>query len=300
MMHEDATLVARSVNISALQSASLDRALLLVLSGPAVGQTFAIGPQSAVLGRAAGNEALIPDPEMSRQHARIELAEGGFVIDDLGSVNGTFVNGARVQSRSPLRDGDRIQLGPLTMIKFSLLDPLEAAVQQRLHEAIHADVLTGARNRRYLETRLPNEFALAKRHQRPLCLLMLDIDNFKQVNDVHGHPVGDIVLCELAARLMHEVRAEDVLVRYGGEEFLIVARELSPQQGLEFAERMRSRVQAEPMTLPDGTQLPITVSVGVASLRQGVDSDPAAIIARADAALYRVKQGGRNRVEYDA
>jgi len=299
-MHEDATLVARSVNIAALQSGRCDRALLLVLSGPALGQTFTIGPQSAVLGRAAGNEALIPDPEMSRQHARIELSDDGFVIGDLDSVNGTYVNGARVQSRSPLHDGDRIQLGPLTVVKFSLLDPLEAAVQQRLHEAIHTDVLTGALNRRYLETRLPNEFAHAKRHQRPLCLLMLDIDNFKQVNDAHGHPVGDIVLRELAARLMQEVRAEDVLVRYGGEEFLIVARELSLRQGVEFAERLRSRVQAKPMKLPDGAQLPITVSVGVASLRHGADSDAAAIIARADAALYRVKEGGRNRVEYDA
>jgi diguanylate cyclase (GGDEF)-like protein len=196
-----------------------------------------------------------------------------------------------------LREADRIQLGLLTVMKFSLLDPLEAAVQERLHEAIHTDVLTGAHNRRYLEGRLLDEFASATRHRRALCLLMLDIDNFKQVNDTYGHPVGDLVLRELARELRKQVRAEDVVVRYGGEEFLIVARELTPEQGLEFGERLRSRIHAQPVALPGGAQLSMTISVGLASLQPGLDKDPAAMIARADAALYQAKQRGRNRVE---
>ncbi len=297
---EDETVVARSVPIASVPEGARDRALLLVLSGPAVGQTCAIGPHSAVLGRGGGNEAPIPDPEISRHHARIALSEGEFTISDLGSANGTFVNGARVDAQVPLQEADRIQLGPVTVLKFSLLDPLEAEVQRRLHAAIHTDVLTGAHNRRYLETRLLDEFAHATRHRRQLCLLMLDIDNFKQVNDRHGHLVGDIVLRELAAQLMKEVRAEDVVVRYGGEEFLIVARELAPEQGLEFGERLRSRVQAQPVMLPVDAQLAISISVGLANLQLGQDKDPVAIIARADAALYRAKQRGRNQVEYGA
>ncbi|OFZ83708.1 MAG: hypothetical protein A2W21_11915 [Betaproteobacteria bacterium RBG_16_66_20] len=294
---EEETVVARAVRIAGLPEAR-DRALLLVLSGPAVGQTYTIGPNSAVLGRGSGNEAPVPDPEISRQHARVELTNGVFMINDLGSVNGTFVNGARLDAPVPLREGDRIQLGPLTVMKFSLLDPLEAAVQRQLHEAIHMDVLTGVHNRRYLETRLLDEFAYAKRHKRSLCVLMLDIDNFKQVNDTHGHPAGDMVLRELGAHLMSEVRAEDVVVRYGGEEFLIVARELTAEQGLEFGERLRACVHAKPVVLPDGAQFSITISVGVANLRLRLDTDPAALIERADAALYRAKQLGRNRVEY--
>lgn len=297
---EDETVIATSVGIAGLPKGTTERALLLALSGPAVGQTYTIGPQSAVLGRGGGNEALIPDPEISRQHARIVLTDGGFMISDLGSVNGTFVNGLRIEAPTPLHEADRVQLGPLTVMKFTQLDSLEAAVQQRLHDAIHMDVLTGVHNRRYLETRLFDEFAYATRHKRLLCLLMLDIDDFKQVNDTHGHLVGDTVLRALAAHLMNEVRAEDVVVRYGGEEFLIVARELAPEQGLEFGERLRSSVHAKPVVLPGGAQIPITISVGFANLRVGLDNDPAAIIARADAALYQAKQRGRNRVEYGA
>lgn len=294
---EDETVVATSISIAGLPMGATDRALLLALSGPAVGQTYTIGPQSAVIGRGIGNEAAIPDPEISRQHARIVLTDGRFTISDLGSANGTFVNGTRIAAPTPLHDGDRVQLGPLTVMKFSQLDSLEAAVQQRMHDAIHMDVLTGVNNRRYLETRLLDEFAYAKRHKRSLCVLMLDIDNFKRVNDTHGHLAGDMVLRELAAQFMREVRAEDVVVRYGGEEFLIVARELTLKQGREFGERLRACVHAKPVVLPDGAQLSITISVGVAQLRLRLDKEPAAIIARADAALYRAKQLGRNRVE---
>lgn len=294
---EEETVVATSVEIAGAIAGLRDHALLLVLSGPAVGQTYTVGPQSAVFGRGDGNEVSIPDLGISRHHARLALTESGFTISDLGSANGTFVNGARIEAPTPLREADRIQLGPHTSMKITLLDPLEAEVQQRLHDAIHTDVLTGVRNRRYLETRLLDEFAHASRHRRPLCLLMLDIDHFKQINDTHGHPVGDIVLRALATDLMREVRAEDVVVRYGGEEFMIVARELFEEQGREFGERLRAHVQALPVALPGGGQIRMTISVGIASLREGLDNGPAALIARADATLYKAKQSGRNRVE---
>lgn len=297
---EEKTVVATAVDIATVLAGARDHALLLVLSGPAIGQTYTIGPQAAVFGRGEGNEVQIPDPGISRHHVRFALTEQGFTISDLASANGTFVNGARIVASTQLREADRIQLGPNTLMKITLLDPLEARVQQHLHDAIHTDVLTGVRNRRYLETRLLDEFAHAARHRRPLCLLMLDIDHFKQINDTHGHPVGDLVLRALAAEFMRQVRAEDVLVRYGGEEFMIVARELTSKQGRKFGERLRARVAATPVALPGGAQISMTVSVGLATLRPGQDADPAALIARADAALYRAKQGGRNRVECDA
>ncbi|HEV8323201.1 MAG TPA: GGDEF domain-containing protein [Myxococcota bacterium] len=276
---------------------STSRALLVVLSGPAIGHTYTVGPEPVLLGRGEGCEVLIPDPGISRQHARVELRADKFFVVDLGSTNGTLVDGVRIKDAEPLREGNRIQLGSRSIIKFSYMDSLEAAVQQRLNDAIHADGLTGARNRRYLDTRLRDEFAFATRHGRPLCLLMLDVDHFKQVNDRHGHPVGDVVLRALAEALMRQVRQEDVVVRYGGEEFLILARGITHGQGLQFGERMRGYVQN--MTIPhgDGQQLRITISVGVATLRNGLDGDPSALIARADAALYQAKQKGRNRVE---
>jgi diguanylate cyclase (GGDEF)-like protein len=295
---EEETVVGAPVPIPKVHDETASRALLLVLSGPAMGCTYTIGPHSAKIGRGEGSEVLIPDPVISRQHARIARSDDGFVIRDLGSSNGTFVDAVRIEAPVPLRDGSRIQLGPLTIIKFSLLDSLEAEVHQRLHEAIHCDVLTGVRNRRYLETRLLEEFVHAVRHQRPLSLMMVDIDHFKSMNDTHGHQSGDVVLRTLAAELVEQARAEDVVVRYGGEEFLILARELASEQALQFAERLRGHVQSKPVLLPDGQQVAITVSIGVAALRPGLDREPAAIIGRADAAMYRAKLRGRNCVDH--
>jgi len=291
------TMVSMPVATPRAADVAGTRALLVVLSGPAIGHTYSIGPEPVMLGRGEGSEVLIPDPGISRQHARIELRGDRFFVVDLGSTNGTLVDGARIKDAEPLRDGNRIQLGSRSIIKFSMMDSLEAAVQQRLNEAIHADGLTGARNRRYLETRLRDEFAFAGRHNRPLCLLMLDIDHFKSVNDRYGHPVGDLALKALAETLLKQVRQEDVVVRYGGEEFLILARGINHQQGRQFGERIRACVQALQIPYGDGQILQLTVSIGVASMRQGVDSDPAQIVGRADAALYQAKQGGRNRVE---
>lgn len=277
-----------------------DRALLLVLAGPGLGLSFTIGPQPAVLGRGERNEVPIPDGGISRQHATIAFLDGQFILSDLGSANGTFVNGARVTAPLALREADRVQLGPVTLLKFSRLDSLEAEVQRRLHDAAYTDVLTGVGNRRYLERRLREEFAQAIRHRRQLCVLMLDIDHFKQVNDTYGHAGGDLALRALAGRLLSELRAEDVLARYGGEEFVIVARELGPEQGLEFAERLRAALQAMVLELPDGRQLRITVSIGLACLREHGDTNAHGAVARADAALYRAKARGRNRIEFGA
>jgi diguanylate cyclase (GGDEF)-like protein len=291
------TMVSMPVATPRAAELAGSRALLVVLSGPAIGHTYSIGPEPVMLGRGEGSEVLIPDPGISRQHARIELRGDRFFVVDLGSTNGTLVDGARIKDAEPLRDGNRIQLGSRSIIKFSMMDSLEAAVQQRLNEAIHADGLTGARNRRYLETRLRDEFAFAVRHSRPLCLLMLDIDHFKSINDRHGHPVGDLALKALSETLLKQVRQEDVVVRYGGEEFLILARGINHQQGRQFGERIRHCVEVMQIPYGDRQLLQLTVSIGVASLRQGADTDPAQIVGRADAALYQAKQGGRNRVE---
>lgn len=294
------TVVVPSVVPAAPQPGTGDRALLLVLAGPGLGLSFTVGPQPAVLGRGEGNEAPIPDSGISRQHATITYLDGQFLLSDLGSANGTFVNGARVTAPVALHEADRVQLGPVTLLKFSRLDPLEAEVQRRLNDAVHTDVLTGVGNRRYLDRRLREEFAQATRHRRPLCVLMLDIDHFKQVNDTHGHAAGDLALRALAARLQLELRAEDVLARYGGEEFVVIARELDPEQGLAFAERLRSQIQAMVLELPEGGQLKVTISVGLACLREHGDTDAKGMVARADAALYRAKARGRNRVEFGA
>jgi two-component system cell cycle response regulator len=155
------------------------------------------------------------------------------------------------------------------------------------------DALTGLANRRQLVERLAEMGSMSRRHDRPLGVLMLDIDHFKRVNDTAGHDAGDAVLREFARRLRQLPRVEDVVGRWGGEEFLV----LLPDTGLVgarlFGERVVVAIAAEPFALPDGTQLRVTVSVGCA-----VDTpdDAEKLVAIADAALYEAKAAGRNRL----
>jgi diguanylate cyclase (GGDEF)-like protein len=157
------------------------------------------------------------------------------------------------------------------------------------------DPLTGLRNRRYLDEVLRLELLRARRFGSPLCVLMVDVDRFKNVNDRYGHAAGDRVLCELAARLGEGLRETDALGRFGGEEFLLVLTGVDAEGGLVAAERWRARVEAAPVALGDGRSVSMSVSVGVASLAADMDG-PAALLATADAALYEAKGRGRNCV----
>lgn len=166
------------------------------------------------------------------------------------------------------------------------------------------DALTGLYNRRHFERRLAEEFSRARRQGQALALLLLDVDHFKRINDTHGHPVGDAVLRDLASRCLACVRAHDVVARYGGEEIAIVAPGADADAARRLAERLRNAVQNLPLQLrgdayPTGLAVAYTVSVGVAALDASM-ADEAALLGAADAALYRAKRDGRNRVSIHA
>ncbi|MET0461145.1 MAG: diguanylate cyclase [Ilumatobacteraceae bacterium] len=152
------------------------------------------------------------------------------------------------------------------------------------------DVLTGLYNRRHIDEQLEKELSTATRHGQPLAVLLMDIDHFKRVNDVEGHPAGDQVLREFAARLRAAVRVGDVAGRWGGEEFIVIAPQTKIDGALLLAERIRAATADEPMYVGDHA-ITVTVSVGCV-----VGLDPATLLDRADAALYRSKSEGRNRV----
>ncbi|HMG21620.1 MAG TPA: GGDEF domain-containing protein, partial [Kofleriaceae bacterium] len=165
----------------------------------------------------------------------------------------------------------------------------------RLHRVAVTDPLTGAYNREFLVQRLPQEIAAASDADRPLSVAIVDVDRFKSVNDHYGHNVGDVVLTEVARRLRGAIRADDLLVRYGGEEFLAVLPRADAGRAWEIGERMRQRVSERAFNVGDGIALLLRVSVGVAQWR--TRERMPALIERADAALYGAKDRGRNRVE---
>lgn len=171
---------------------------------------------------------------------------------------------------------------------------LIAAREQLRVEAAH-DALTGLLNRKAILEVLDRDIRRAQRHGESTCVLMLDIDFFKSINDGYGHQAGDAVLRQMPQRLAQALRNYDVAGRYGGEEFLIVLGSCDSAGAMHVAERVRLAVRSVPMTIPRG-QLEVACSVGVAGTDQFPGADAEALIRAADAALYRSKNQGRDRV----
>ncbi|MGI9270904.1 MAG: DUF484 family protein [Woeseiaceae bacterium] len=174
----------------------------------------------------------------------------------------------------------------------------------RLLRSGFTDVLTGWHNRRYLQVRLLEELARARRDSTHIVCLMLDVDHFKRVNDSWGHAAGDAVLRELANRIDSQVRASDVAARYGGEEFVVLMPDTDTHSGELLAERVRQAVAKSEFDLPNGETVAVTVSIGIAGVRPDPKDEDLktlgdALIARADVALYRAKSGGRDQVAVD-
>lgn len=270
--------------------------LLVVMVGPDVGRVFELPEKAlAVIGREDTADIRVSDPEISRQHAAIAigLSDGGLSLRDLGSRNGTLINDVPCHGDHPLQVGDIVRLGGFTAMRVCGRDEMHGKFAASMYEAVLRDPLTGAYNRRYLDDRLAEEIAFAKRHRRPLSVVMLDLDHFKAVNDTYGHPVGDVALQRVTEVLQSRVRTEDVVVRYGGEEFVVVCRDTEPASSLVLAERVRRSIEAQRMRVGE-LELRITVSMGVAGIRDDCNT-PESLLQAADEQLYRAKSEGRNR-----
>jgi diguanylate cyclase (GGDEF)-like protein len=183
----------------------------------------------------------------------------------------------------------------LELIRFIAMTIALDIENVRLHRVAVTDPLTGAYNREFLMQRLPQEIETALDRDRVLSIAMIDVDHFKSVNDHYGHGIGDLVLAEVARRLRGAIRGGDLLVRYGGEEFLAVLPKADAGRAWEVGERMRQRVCERAFEAGDGLALLLRVSVGIAQWRLG--ELMADLIERADTALYGAKDRGRNRVE---
>jgi diguanylate cyclase (GGDEF)-like protein len=167
---------------------------------------------------------------------------------------------------------------------------------RRIRELVHRDGLTGVLNHATLMAELEHAVAFASRHGEPICFLMLDLDHFKRINDTHGHLVGDQVLMHVARVFRKLIRGSDLLGRYGGEEFGIILRRCPPANGLAIAQKLREGLAQSPVKLQGGEEIPLRVSIGVATF-PGSGINSTSVASAADRALYRAKSAGRDRVE---
>jgi two-component system cell cycle response regulator len=287
-------------SVSPLTGTPSRRGIFTMVSGAEAGRVLSLQVGLAVtVGRNESSSHRIDDASVSGTHARIVAVGDSYVLADERSTNGTFVNGVRVAEPVVLRDGDRVQLGPAALLRFSLVDEAEERALKTMFEAAHRDGLTGAFNRKHLDERLDAELAYARRHGTELSFLLLDVDHFKKVNDVHGHLAGDAVLKTVVGVLVRVVRAEDLVARYGGEEFAVLARDLRLPEACVVGERVRNAL-SQATTTVDGREVRVTASVGAASVRCcGERRDRLTLLAIADRRLYRAKELGRNRLVAD-
>lgn len=251
------------------------------------------GEQPLTVGRGQENGVVLDNDSVSRRHCRVERRRSNWYVVDLDSTNGTYVNDEQV-TEYQMRRGDHVKIGD-TIVKFLSGSDLEAQYHETIYRMTIVDGLTQIHNKRYLLDTLEREIPRARRHQRPLSVVMFDIDHFKSVNDNFGHLAGDYVLKEIAQVVRSRLRPDDVLGRYGGEEFCAVLPETPLEGSAAIAEDLRARV-AHGSFVFEGETIPVTVSLGCAEL-QG-EQDVLSLIKTADMRLYDAKRAGRDKVCY--
>ena len=268
-----------------------DACLILIYGGPDLGKRYEL-TGDAVIGRDASADIRVDMSFVSRQHARVTRRDRSWFVSDLGSRNGTQINGKTVEGETRLDNGDQLKVGG-AIFKYVAGGNVEALFHEEIYRLTIFDALTKVHNKRYLLDFLDREIARARRYGSPLSMAMMDIDHFKALNDNHGHQAGDYVLERVAAALSQPIRREQLLARYGGEEFAVVLPELDAEQVRGVCESLRQRVAGESYQF-EGKTLAVTISVGAARLTETMERDE--LIQAADAQLYEAKRGGRNRV----
>jgi diguanylate cyclase (GGDEF)-like protein len=275
-------------------SATSNRCLLVrIYPMDAIEKPVELSQEPWLIGRDEHCSLAIKEDSVSRRHALLEFDGQSHVILDLGSTNGTFVNENRVNSARPLESGDRIRFGN-HIYKYLTSDRIEMQYHEVMFSMMTTDGLTSVYNKRYFLETLERELAQSHRAGSPLCLIMMDLDKFKSINDTHGHLAGDAILVEFARRTKSVLRSGDLLARYGGEEFAMVLTRTSLAEAITVAERVRQTVAATPMIYETESIL-TTVSLGVSCFEGSSTPKPSELIAHADELLYAAKHAGRNQ-----
>jgi two-component system cell cycle response regulator len=274
------------------------QAALVVLQGSEseIG-THVMLDRAVTIGRDPKTELPLQDEGISRRHCRIafDKEKSAFFIEDLGSTNGTLLNGKRLQAQKKLEAGDRIYLGAC-VVKFTYSDALEVGYHAQMDVLVGTDDLTGLIAKRRFDAAFVRSVEEARRTRAALAVMMLDLDGLKLINDTHGHPVGAHTIAEVG-RIIGQVVSQHLLgaaCRFGGDEFAAFMPGLCKRDGAKVGETIRALVAGHRFE-KDGVVVRPTISIGVSAYPE--DGATAELLLRhADEALYRAKKTGRDRV----
>ncbi len=291
MGHKTITAVTA---ISKIQKRAFARSsALVVIYGEELGRKYDLEDGKTIIGRSSKSDIQIDHDSVSRQHVKVTVEEGRVSIEDVGSTNGTFLNDASLDGKVGLRNNDLIKVGR-TVFKFIAHNNIEAAYHDEIYRLTTVDGLTQVHNRRYFDEAIERELSRCRRYGRALSLLLIDVDHFKRINDTFGHLAGDAVLKEVASAIQKRIRKEDLLSRYGGEEFAVLTPEIDHKGAQAMGEKVRKVIEKHEFSF-DGEVIPVTISCGVATLGKKGD-EAQALVQRADEKLYEAKESGRNKV----
>jgi two-component system cell cycle response regulator len=271
---------------------------LIIFSGNNSGRRHKLRRGTTTIGRSPRTVISINDDRVSRVHCIIEWMGDTITIEDKASTNGTFVDSCRV-SRAILSPGVTFQVGH-SMMKIEYKTDVEIRLEESLLYSATFDTLTGIFNRYHFTKLALMELAYASRHGLPVGIIIADIDDFKSINDTYGHQWGDFVLSKFANIVIENKRTEDLVARYGGDEFIILPRgEVSQETMYAYCERIRHAVEDFKFSF-DTASVGLTVSIGF-HFKKIELADPETMISDlihiADQALYLAKEKGRNRTE---
>ena len=268
--------------------------LLQIYPARVCSEIHRLATRRTLLGRDPACDIALDDNLASRNHAAISADSDGYLLIDLGSTNGTFVDDRRIATEQRLNAGDLIRMGG-TILKFMSSQNEEALYHSVIHELMTRDPLTNSFNRSYLIPNLEKSLANCRRDGTEVSVVLMDIDHFKRINDAHGHQVGDEVLRSLCERIRTCLRGKDILARLGGEEFVVVAAGAQINDAVKMAERIRLAISSSPFQTQAGP-VSVTCSMGVAASDGHEISTVDKLLALADQRLYSAKDHGRNNV----
>ena len=271
---------------------------LIVLAGADIGKVFYFDEQGKTIGRDADVQIPLTDRLVSRRHSQVyrQKAEDSdaihYIVVDLHSTNGTFVNGERI-SKAFLHDGDKLQIGNTTL-KFMLHDETDHRYQQEIQRRINFDDLTGLLTLNYFYERLDRQLKIAQRLKSKVSVLMMDLDGLKEVNENHGHLAGSFMVKSVAGLLLQKLGRLGEVGRYGGDEFIAFVPDAETEEILKHLEGLRSEIQQRRFSFHN-KPVQITISTGLANFPwDGTTVE--ALVTAADAALFTAKQRGKNQV----